>query len=206
MSKPSLLWAAGSPSERLLAASPSLLSRVRPEMVRPWLPVMEKQWTGQFLMLRPVILALVVFLTTIKWSGLAPPPLDPWPSQYAGPLPSMTWPAAPVMVMSVPEITIGSKSSSAVVPNDVVPANVTTAPVCRLCRSMVLEAGAEMLDSTMLVHDLTADEMEAYAVTVHVVPLPADVVVDLTDVVDDLTDDVDVAVVALVVDVTKVVL
>jgi hypothetical protein len=52
----------------------------------------------------------------------------------------------------------------------VVPAKVTAAPVCSFWRSIVLDGGAEMLESTMFVHDLTADEMEAYSVTVHVVP------------------------------------
>lgn len=62
----------------------------------------------------------------------------------------------------------------------VVPAKVTTAPVCRLCRSIVLDGGAEILLSTMFVHDATAEEMEAYAVTVQVDPPPtAEAIVDL---------------------------
>jgi hypothetical protein len=74
----------------------------------------------------------------------------------------------------------------------VVPAKVTAAPVCSFCRSIVLEGGAETLESTMFVHDLTADEMEAKLVTVQAVPAaPATVVVgggvllgtELTDVV-----------------------
>lgn len=56
---------------------------------------------------------LVVFLKT----DLSEPPLEPWPSQYAAPLPSMTCPSTPVMVTLVPETTIGSKSLSAVSPN-----------------------------------------------------------------------------------------
>ena len=50
---------------------------------------------------------------------------------------------------------------------------MTVAPVWRLCKSIVLEGGAEMLESTMLVQDLTAEEIEAYAVTTQVVPVPA---------------------------------
>ena len=63
---------------------------------------------------------------------------------------------------------------------------MTTALVCNFCKSIVLDGGAEMLESTMLEHDLTADEIEAYAVTVHVVPSlppPATVVVVLLGVV-----------------------
>jgi hypothetical protein len=91
------------------------------------------------------------------------------------------------MVISCPEMTIGSKSSSKVSPNvylglvylreilniklTVVPAKVTVAPVWRLCKSIVLEGGAEMLESTILVQDLTAEEIEAYAVTTQVVPV-----------------------------------
>lgn len=47
---------------------------------------------------------------------LATPPFDPRPSQYACPFPSITWPAAPVIVMSVPEISIGLKELDEVVP------------------------------------------------------------------------------------------
>lgn len=50
-------------------------------------------------------------------------------------------------------------------PLTVVPAKVTVAPVWRLCRSIVLEGGAEMLERTMLVQDLTAEEIDAYSVT-----------------------------------------
>jgi hypothetical protein len=50
----------------------------------------------------------------------------------------------------------------------VLPAKVTVALGCNFCRSMVLEAGAAILDRIILVHDLTADEMAAYAVTVQV--------------------------------------
>jgi hypothetical protein len=35
---------------------------------------------------------------------------------------------------------------------------------------MELEAGAEIPDKTMFVHDATAEEIEAYAVTVQAVP------------------------------------
>jgi len=43
----------------------------------------------------------------------------------------------------------------------VVPAKVTAAPVWSFCRSIVLEGGAEMLERTILVHDFTAEEIEA---------------------------------------------
>lgn len=49
---------------------------------------------------------------------------------------------------------------------------------------MVELAGAEIPDNKMLVHDFTADEIEAYAVTVQVVPpLPPTVVVVVAFVV-----------------------
>jgi hypothetical protein len=48
----------------------------------------------------------------------------------------------------------------------VVPANVTVAPVCSDWRSRVLEAGMETPDNTMSVHELTAEEISAYAVIV----------------------------------------
>ena len=50
---------------------------------------------------------------------------------------------------------------------------------------MVELGGAEMLDKTMFEHDFTADEIEAYAVTVQVVPpLPPTVLVVVAFVVD----------------------
>lgn len=52
----------------------------------------------------------------------------------------------------------------------VVPAKVTVAPVWRLCRSIVLDGGADKLESTMLVQDATAEERDAYSVTTQVVP------------------------------------
>jgi hypothetical protein len=66
---------------------------------------------------------------------------------------------------------------------------MTVAPVCRDLREMVELAGAEMLSNKMLVHDLTAEEMPAHAVTVQVVPPdpdppPAVVVVALVVLVD----------------------
>lgn len=61
---------------------------------------------------------------------------------------------------------MGSKLESSVVPKVVFPAKVREAPVWR-AKLMVLEAGAETPDNRMLVHDLTAEEMLAYAVTVH---------------------------------------
>lgn len=44
------------------------------------------------------------------------PPFEPWPSQYAWPFPSMMCPVAPVMVISVPAISIGLKVELFVVP------------------------------------------------------------------------------------------
>jgi hypothetical protein len=37
---------------------------------------------------------------------------------------------------------------------------------------MLLEAGAEMPERTILLHDLTADEMDAYSVTVQTIGQP----------------------------------
>lgn len=66
----------------------------------------------------------------------------------------------------------------------VLPANITVAPVWRDLSEMVELAGAEIPDNKMLVHDFTADEIEAYAVTVQVVPpLPPTVVVVVAFVV-----------------------
>lgn len=42
-----------------------------------------------------------------------------------------------------------------------VPSNMTAAPVCRSCRSMVLDGGAEISERRMLEQDATAEEMEA---------------------------------------------
>ena len=63
------------------------------------------------------------------------------------------------------------------------PAKITVVPVCRDLSEMVELAGAEIPDKTILVQDFTADEIEAYAVTVHVVPPlpPAVVVVDFCE-------------------------
>lgn len=47
-------------------------------------------------------------LEFLRWKiYLFSPPLLPWPSQYAWPLPSMTWPGAPWIVIPAPPITIG---------------------------------------------------------------------------------------------------
>lgn len=48
----------------------------------------------------------------------------------------------------------------------------------------MLDGGAEMLDSTMLVQDLTAEEMLAYSVTVQVAPPPPAAVVVVVFVVE----------------------
>jgi hypothetical protein len=70
-----------------------------------------------------------------------------------------------------------------------VPANVTTAPVCSFWRSIVLLGGAEIFERTILLQDLTADEIEAYAVTMQVVlpPPPAAVVFVLVSFAVDVT-------------------
>jgi len=47
---------------------------------------------------------------------LVVPPLEPSPSQYDWPFPSMMEPGSPVMVILVPEISIGLNPASAVVP------------------------------------------------------------------------------------------
>lgn len=79
---------------------------------------------------------------------------------------------------------MGSKLESFVVPNVVFPAKVNAAPVWR-ARLIVLEAGAETPDNRMLVHDLTADEMLAYAVTVQsYFPVTVGVVVVPAEVLD----------------------
>lgn len=80
--------------------------------------------------------------------------------QYAWPFPSITWPEAPVTVISVPVNTMGSKSESRVVPKVVSPAKVRDAPVWR-ARLMVLDAGADTPERRILVQDFTADEMLA---------------------------------------------
>lgn len=72
----------------------------------------------------------------------------------------MTWPAAPVTVISVPVSTIGSKSESRVVPKVVFPANVSAAPVWR-ARLTVLDAGTDTPERRIFVQDLTAELMLA---------------------------------------------
>lgn len=55
------------------------------------------------------------------------------------------------------------------------PAKATLAPVLSFDRSIELDAGAEIPDKMILEHDATAEDIEAYAVTVHgadVPPLP----------------------------------
>jgi hypothetical protein len=47
-----------------------------------------------------------------------------------------------------------------------VPAKVTLAPVLSFERSIELEAGAAMFDKTISVHEATAEEIDANAVTV----------------------------------------
>jgi hypothetical protein len=73
----------------------------------------------------------------------------------------------------------------------VLPAKMTVAPVCRDLREIVELAGAEMLSSKMLVHDFTAEEMPAHAVTVQVVP-PDPVPPPATEVVVALVVEVEV--------------
>jgi hypothetical protein len=85
------------------------------------------------MMFRFLTVLLTILSRAMKWSGLFQglvflsrdgkgkwylevPPFEPCPSQYAGPLPLITWPAAPVIVISVPEISIGLKLESLVVP------------------------------------------------------------------------------------------
>jgi len=101
----------------------------------------------------------IILSATMKWSGLGLPPLEPCPSQYAGPLPSITWPEAPVMRTFVPVISIGLKSLSAVEAKVVVPANVTVVPDFSLVRSRTSLEGIARLSNTMFVHDATADEI-----------------------------------------------
>jgi hypothetical protein len=106
----------------------------------------------------------------------------------------MTCPAAPVIVISVPEISMGLKPLFEVLPNVVLPANVTVEPCLSFVRRIVELAGAEMLSRTMLVQDATADVIWAYSVQVQVVPPPpAAVVVVVAAAVVDLTDEVVVA-------------
>lgn len=55
------------------------------------------------------------------------------------------------------------------------PAKATRAPVLSFDRSIELDAGAEIPDKMILEHDATAEDIEAYAVTVQgaaVPPLP----------------------------------
>lgn len=48
----------------------------------------------------------------------------------------------------------------------VLPSKVTVEPSCKSERSMALDSGATMPDKTISVHDATADEIDAYSVTV----------------------------------------
>jgi len=92
------------------------------------------------------------------------------------------------MVMSVPATSMGLKLLSEVVPKVVFPAKVTVEPVFSFVKRMVELAGAEMPERTMLVHEATAEVIEAYSVTVHVTPVPAAAVeVVLVVVVVDFT-------------------
>jgi hypothetical protein len=89
----------------------------------------------------------------------------------------MMWPGAPVIVISVPAISMGLKSAFFVVPNvyqicfqrtilqnpkrewllTVVPAKVTVDPALKPVRSIVELAGAEILSRTISVQEATAD-------------------------------------------------
>jgi len=74
--------------------------------------------------------------------GLGTPPLEPRPSQYNDPLPSMTPPGAIVMVTFLPPKLMGLKSLELVNSKEVVPAKVTTEFFFSLARLMVLFVGA----------------------------------------------------------------
>lgn len=65
-SKPSELCAAARPPDAELAALPALLSRCRLSIVIPVQPVTSKQWTGQFWMLRLVIVPRTILERTMK--------------------------------------------------------------------------------------------------------------------------------------------
>lgn len=94
----------------------------------------------------------------MKWSGLeisardriahqdktyfGTPPLDPIPSQYACPLPSMIASGSEVMVIPLPPITMGLKVEELVKSKVVVPAKVTTVPALSFDRSIELFVGA----------------------------------------------------------------
>ena len=67
------------------------------------------------------------------------------------------------------------------------PAKVTVAPVWRLCKSIVLDGGADMLDNTISVHDFTADEIDAYSVTMHAEPVATATEADVAE--DVMTAD-----------------
>lgn len=101
----------------------------------------------------------VTFLTTIKWSGLGTPPLEPRPSQYAWPLPSMTAPGLAVMVIPAPLMVIGLKLEEFVNPKVVRPSKVTVVPAWRPDRSIADPFGAAILDRTMLVQEAMAEEI-----------------------------------------------
>ena len=141
-SKPSELWAAGLPAEAAFGASPAELSRVMPEMVRSVHEVIEKQWTGQLRMLRfDTVERLVSLLSVKKWSGLATPPLLPCPSHQAPPLPSITWPGAPVIVTPEPVALMRSFVMELENVKVVVPEKTTVVPALSLVRSRVVSAG-----------------------------------------------------------------
>lgn len=81
------------PSESV--ASPALLSRITLDMVISVQPVISKRWVGQFWIVISLKLLLSMSPNLMKWSGLSVPPLDPSPSQYWAPCPSITAPASP---------------------------------------------------------------------------------------------------------------
>lgn len=177
-------------------ASPAESSMVIPVRVRPFAPSTEKAWTGVFNTLRFWIVEDVRSCAA-KNLGLVLPPLLPSPSHHAAPLPSMTEPAAPVTVMSVPETEMSGPSHSEK-PKVVVPSNMTLAqwkisgcgstegrvvtgsmdgmkltsvPVVRSVMSRVVPEGTAMLLSTIVAHDFLLADAEAAFVNVHEVAL-----------------------------------
>lgn len=84
----------------------------------------------------------------------------------------MTWPLAPVMVISFPEKLIRGPSHSAY-SNVVVPSNVTVVPSARSVMSRVVSAGTVMPLSTMEEHDA----LDAIAESASVKVQPAEAVI-----------------------------
>ena len=85
---------------------PALLSRMSWDIVISVLLAISNKCVGQLMILISEKLLLVIPIF-IKWSGFAVPPLEPWPSQYLAPRPSMTAPGRPATLALVPLRTIG---------------------------------------------------------------------------------------------------